>query len=133
MEDWMTVIQNSISNSLNSQPSKGKKDEPTQEEKLADLKFLQEIPENRYCADCKAESENSRYFQILTCEIDPDWASKNLGILICKSCSGIHRSLGTHISKVRSVTLDKLDKFLLRVRHLIPPEFFLTIISLVYS
>src|SRR5271163_4973829 len=38
---------------------------------------------------------------------DPDWASINLGILVCKECSGVHRSLGTHISKVRSLTLDK--------------------------
>jgi hypothetical protein len=47
---------------------------------------------NCICADCGAE--------------DPDWASINLGILICIQCSGIHRSLGVHISKVRSLTLD---------------------------
>jgi hypothetical protein len=49
--------------------------------------------ENLTCADCNAEN--------------PDWASLNLGILICIECSGIHRSLGTHISKVRSLLLDK--------------------------
>ena len=37
---------------------------------------------------------------------DPDWASLNLGSLICIECSGIHRNLGTHISKVRSLELD---------------------------
>ncbi|KAF1799592.1 hypothetical protein FB192DRAFT_1387521 [Mucor lusitanicus] len=47
---------------------------------------------NTICADCSAKN--------------PDWCSLNLGILICIECSGIHRSLGTHISKVRSLTLD---------------------------
>lgn len=37
---------------------------------------------------------------------DPDWSSLNLGALICIECSGIHRNLGTHISKVRSLALD---------------------------
>ena len=47
---------------------------------------------NRLCADCGSP--------------DPDWASLNLGILICIECSGVHRQLGVHISKVRSCTLD---------------------------
>ncbi|KAI8645227.1 hypothetical protein BD408DRAFT_412011 [Parasitella parasitica] len=47
---------------------------------------------NTICADCSTKN--------------PEWCSLNLGILICIECSGIHRSLGTHISKVRSLTLD---------------------------
>jgi len=50
---------------------------------------------NRTCADCGYPS--------------PDWASINLGVFICIKCSGIHRSFGTHISKVRSVKLDKWE------------------------
>lgn len=37
---------------------------------------------------------------------EPDWASINLGVLVCLECSGVHRNLGTHISKVRSTILD---------------------------
>ncbi|KAI5084147.1 hypothetical protein GOP47_0000316 [Adiantum capillus-veneris] len=57
------------------------------------LKQLMAKIENRKCADCNAS--------------DPKWASSNLGVFICIKCSGVHRSLGTHISKVLSVTLDE--------------------------
>ncbi|KAH0909740.1 hypothetical protein HID58_033061 [Brassica napus] len=53
---------------------------------------LRGIPGNDECAECNAP--------------DPDWASLNLGVLMCIECSGVHRNLGVHISKVRSVTLD---------------------------
>lgn len=60
-------------------------------------RLLQQIreadPANEVCADCGTDQK-------------VDWVSINLGIMICIECSGIHRSLGTHISKVRSVTLD---------------------------
>ncbi|KAG5531764.1 hypothetical protein RHGRI_026401 [Rhododendron griersonianum] len=55
-------------------------------------KVLREIPGNNLCAECVSP--------------DPDWASLNLGILMCIECSGVHRNLGVHISKVRSITLD---------------------------
>ena len=51
---------------------------------------------NRWCADCNSESKT-------------EWVSINLGIVLCIECSGIHRSLGTHISKVRSLTLDTMS------------------------
>ncbi|CAH2047777.1 unnamed protein product [Thlaspi arvense] len=56
------------------------------------LSILKGIPGNDACAECNAP--------------DPDWASLNLGVLMCIECSGVHRNLGVHISKVRSLTLD---------------------------
>ena len=38
---------------------------------------------------------------------DPDWADINFGVFICIECSGIHRSLGAHLTKVKSVNLDE--------------------------
>ncbi|KAI5778194.1 putative GTPase activating protein for Arf-domain-containing protein [Geopyxis carbonaria] len=57
------------------------------------IKSLLKLPGNRLCADCKRNKL-------------PRWASWNLGIFICIRCSGIHRGMGTHISKVKSVDLD---------------------------
>jgi Arf-GAP/SH3 domain/ANK repeat/PH domain-containing protein len=48
---------------------------------------------NCWCADCGSG-------------VKTEWVSINLAIILCIECSGIHRSLGTHISKVRSLTLD---------------------------
>ncbi|KAI3893837.1 hypothetical protein MKX03_028831 [Papaver bracteatum] len=56
------------------------------------LKELMHQSDNRTCADCGAP--------------DPKWASANIGVFLCLKCCGVHRSLGTHISKVLSVTLD---------------------------
>lgn len=57
------------------------------------LNALLRDPGNAKCADCKTQQH-------------PRWASWSLGVFICIRCAGIHRSLGTHISKVKSVDLD---------------------------
>lgn len=40
---------------------------------------------------------------------DPDWASYNIGIFVCKRCAGVHRSMGAHISKVKHLKLDRWE------------------------
>uniref|UniRef100_A0A8C7M641 Arf-GAP with coiled-coil, ANK repeat and PH domain-containing protein n=1 Tax=Oncorhynchus kisutch TaxID=8019 RepID=A0A8C7M641_ONCKI len=65
------------------------------------LHRIQCLPGNEYCCDCG--------------QADPRWASINLGILLCIECSGIHRSLGVHCSKVRSLTLDSWEPELLKL------------------
>ena len=57
------------------------------------IKTLLKIESNKSCADCKRNKH-------------PRWASWNLGVFVCIRCSGIHRGMGTHISRVKSVDLD---------------------------
>ncbi|XP_070692429.1 arf-GAP with Rho-GAP domain, ANK repeat and PH domain-containing protein 3 [Pempheris klunzingeri] len=75
--DWMEALQESIA------------------ETLSDYEVAEKIwsnRSNRMCADCKA--------------LNPDWASINLCVVICKNCAGQHRGLGTMVSKVQSLKLD---------------------------
>ncbi|XP_048110487.1 arf-GAP with coiled-coil, ANK repeat and PH domain-containing protein 3-like [Alosa alosa] len=65
------------------------------------LQRVQSLPGNELCADCG--------------QADPRWASINMGVLLCIECSGIHRSLGVHCSKVRSLTLDSWEPELLKL------------------
>ena len=53
---------------------------------------------------------------------DPEWLCINLGVVICIECSGIHRGLGTHISKVRSLLLDDVPLSTLRTLWLLGNE-----------
>ncbi|KAF9042051.1 hypothetical protein BJ165DRAFT_1349726, partial [Panaeolus papilionaceus] len=69
-------------------------DRATAERHAKTLRELVKRPENKVCADCKRNV------------VDPRWASWNLGVFLCIRCSGIHRGMGTHISKVKSVDLD---------------------------
>ncbi|KAK9398352.1 arf-GAP with coiled-coil ANK repeat and PH domain-containing protein 1 [Crotalus adamanteus] len=62
---------------------------------------VQRLEGNAQCCDCR--------------EPAPEWASINLGITLCIECSGIHRSLGVHFSKVRSLTLDAWEPELVKL------------------
>jgi Putative GTPase activating protein for Arf/Ankyrin repeats (3 copies)/PH domain len=132
MKDWLNALQSAIGSALNSSAPRRRSTNPVsrassdsvnrsgtpasprpgprlpprpasprEPETPAILLQLREIAGNSKCADCG--------------RADPEWASINLGLLLCVECAGCHRSLGTHISKVRSVKLDKLDEHLVNM------------------
>ncbi|KAJ0032534.1 hypothetical protein NQD34_002615 [Periophthalmus magnuspinnatus] len=115
---WIKAVQNSIATAFRdkgedadkldrkSSTSTGSLDSggETKERSLKGENALQKvlaIPGNSCCCDCG--------------QPDPRWASINLGITLCIQCSGIHRSLGVHFSKVRSLTLDTWEPELLKL------------------
>lgn len=87
-DNWIAAIEQQILSSL--QNSDGDKKNETDAFKMHCIK--NKVSGNDACVDCGAPN--------------PDWASLNLGVLMCIECSGIHRNLGSHISKVRSLDLD---------------------------
>eukprot|EP00658_Telonema_sp_P-2_P013535 TRINITY_DN15126_c0_g1_i5.p1 TRINITY_DN15126_c0_g1~~TRINITY_DN15126_c0_g1_i5.p1 ORF type:complete len:345 (+),score=48.29 TRINITY_DN15126_c0_g1_i5:123-1157(+) len=68
-----------------------KEEEPEARQKV---EAIVRLPGNRTCVDCGSDYGGST------------WVSCNLGCIFCMKCSGIHRSLGVHISFVKSVELD---------------------------
>ncbi|EED16508.1 GTPase activating protein for Arf, putative [Talaromyces stipitatus ATCC 10500] len=54
--------------------------------------LIRTVPGNDRCADCQAGN--------------PGWASWNLGVFLCMRCGSLHRKMGTHISKVKSLSMD---------------------------
>lgn len=90
-DEWVNVIEQEIFKSLQSNIST--KSKPPSSNDLASMQIIKNrVPGNGFCVDCDAPG--------------PEWASLNLGVLMCIECSGIHRNLGSHISKVRSLGLD---------------------------
>ncbi|XP_055022565.1 BAR_ACAPs and ArfGap_ACAP domain-containing protein [Boleophthalmus pectinirostris] len=100
-QTWVTALQGSIdeayrdSQSPDSPPRAPPQASPRAQERLTVLGVALQGPGNLWCCDCGAE--------------EPRWASVNLGVTVCIHCSGIHRSFGVHVSKVRSITLDSWD------------------------
>ncbi|XP_039609910.1 arf-GAP with SH3 domain, ANK repeat and PH domain-containing protein 1-like isoform X1 [Polypterus senegalus] len=93
---WISVLTNSKEEALN-MAFRG--EQSTGEDSLEDLtkaiiEDVLRMPGNEVCCDCGAQ--------------DPKWLSTNLGILTCIECSGIHREMGVHISRIQSMELDKL-------------------------
>ncbi|XP_005721522.1 arfGAP with GTPase domain, ankyrin repeat and PH domain 3 isoform X2 [Pundamilia nyererei] len=91
-ELWVQAIESQIFASLQSCESiKNKSRLGSQSDAMA-IQSIRNVRGNSFCVDCDAPN--------------PDWASLNLGALMCIECSGIHRNLGTHLSRVRSLDLD---------------------------
>ncbi|XP_077872837.1 arf-GAP with SH3 domain, ANK repeat and PH domain-containing protein 1 isoform X5 [Ictidomys tridecemlineatus] len=93
---WISVLTNSKEEAL-TMAFRG--EQSTGENSLEDLtkaiiEEVQRLPGNDVCCDCGSS--------------EPTWLSTNLGILTCIECSGIHREMGVHISRIQSLELDKL-------------------------
>lgn len=90
-DEWVSAIEQQILSSL--QANESSKAKNTSATDPASIQAIRNVRGNNCCTDCGATN--------------PDWASINLGALICIECSGIHRNLGTHLSRVRSLDLDE--------------------------
>ncbi|XP_033485249.2 arf-GAP with GTPase, ANK repeat and PH domain-containing protein 2 isoform X5 [Epinephelus lanceolatus] len=91
-DSWVTAIESQILASLQSCESGRNKARRSSQSEAVALQAIRNAKGNSLCVDCEAAN--------------PTWASLNLGALICIECSGIHRNLGTHLSRVRSLDLD---------------------------
>uniref|UniRef100_A0A8C6Q4E2 ArfGAP with GTPase domain, ankyrin repeat and PH domain 2 n=1 Tax=Nothobranchius furzeri TaxID=105023 RepID=A0A8C6Q4E2_NOTFU len=91
-DSWVSAIESQILASLQSCESGRNKNRRSSQSEAVALQGIRNTKGNSLCVDCEAPS--------------PTWASLNLGALICIECSGIHRNLGTHLSRVRSLDLD---------------------------
>uniref|UniRef100_A0A8C8GLX8 ArfGAP with SH3 domain, ankyrin repeat and PH domain 1b n=1 Tax=Oncorhynchus tshawytscha TaxID=74940 RepID=A0A8C8GLX8_ONCTS len=97
---WISVLSNSKEEALNmafrggEDGGGGGGEDGLEDLTKAIIDDVLRIPGNEVCCDCGAT--------------DPKWLSTNLGILTCIECSGIHREMGVHISRIQSMELDKL-------------------------
>ncbi|XP_064226681.1 arf-GAP with GTPase, ANK repeat and PH domain-containing protein 3 isoform X2 [Aotus nancymaae] len=100
-ELWVQSVQAQILASLQGCRSAKDKTRLGNQNAALAVQAVRTVRGNSFCIDCDAPN--------------PDWASLNLGALMCIECSGIHRHLGAHLSRVRSLDLDDWPPELLAV------------------
>ncbi|XP_023084503.1 arf-GAP with GTPase, ANK repeat and PH domain-containing protein 1 isoform X2 [Piliocolobus tephrosceles] len=105
---WVQAIESQILASLQSCESSKNKSRLTSQSEAMALQSIRNMRGNSHCVDCDTQN--------------PNWASLNLGALMCIECSGIHRNLGTHLSRVRSLDLDDWPVELIKVMSSIGNE-----------
>ncbi|CAH2272317.1 arf-GAP with coiled-coil, ANK repeat and PH domain-containing 1 [Pelobates cultripes] len=107
---WVSAVQRSITTAYSDnkrdsgslRQSRSQVEAPTKQRGAQSAQdAVLRVPGNAACSDCRAA--------------EPEWASINLGVTLCIECSGIHRSLGVHFSKVRSLTLDSWEPELIKL------------------
>uniref|UniRef100_A0A7N6AN71 ArfGAP with SH3 domain, ankyrin repeat and PH domain 1b n=1 Tax=Anabas testudineus TaxID=64144 RepID=A0A7N6AN71_ANATE len=94
---WVSVLTNNKEEALNMAFLGGSHSSGVKEDEGLTKSIIEEVlrtPGNNTCCDCGAA--------------DPHWLSTNLGILTCIECSGNHRDMGVHVSRIQSLELDKL-------------------------
>jgi len=95
LQSWIVTLKEICNSLIQSSIEGPKKPDATSNIEDAQLRNISQIPGNNICADCGLKA--------------PEWISLNLGVFVCIECSGAHRNLGTHISKVRSCLYDLFE------------------------
>ncbi|KAH1165577.1 hypothetical protein KIL84_023136 [Mauremys mutica] len=116
---WIKAVQTSIATAYREKGDESEKLEKKSSPSTGSLESGSESKEKLLKGESALQRVQCIGGNIACCDCglaDPRWASINLGITLCIECSGIHRSLGVHFSKVRSLTLDTWEPELLKVR-----------------
>ncbi|XP_045133962.1 arfGAP with SH3 domain, ANK repeat and PH domain-containing protein-like isoform X2 [Portunus trituberculatus] len=113
---WVSVLLNSKEGALqkalcDDAPGPSPPDSGFRELQQRIISYVRGLPSNTLCCDCGGTN-------------DVTWLSTNYGVMVCIECSGIHRDLGVHISRIQSLTLDKVGTAqLLLARHMTNKSF----------
>ncbi|CAG7828271.1 unnamed protein product [Allacma fusca] len=99
-EEWISVLLNSKEAAMAKAFDQKVDNDGLVELTQAILGHVHRLPGNDRCADCDSEKEVT-------------WLSVNLGVVVCIECSGVHRTLGVGVSRIQSISLDRIPPSLL--------------------